>query len=216
MREAFVCICELFHVTNIHFLVEFVFNIVVEKKDKDRVNAGKLLGYLLRNESLPRKEFLSGVEAVLEIAEDLLIDIPQVSYLIILQSHILSILSYQFWGYFGAIIASVLVDRVLDLQFIQDSAAILREKKLEGKYLSGILVEMGKLDPSVTQELWRQSAMSLSDFSLEEGDPRLEFLNKPLVNGVKKEAEVVQTPEEIYIQALDSILAQHDVNTIFR
>ena len=31
IREAFTCICELFHVTNIHYLVEFVFNIVVEK-----------------------------------------------------------------------------------------------------------------------------------------------------------------------------------------
>ena len=196
IREAFTCICELFHVTNIHCLVEFVFNIVVEKKDKDRVNAGKLLGYLLKNETLPRKEFLSGVEAVLEFAEDLLIDIP------------------QFWGYFGAMIAIVFVERFHDLQFIQDSSAILRAKQLEGKYCSGILTEMGKLDASVTIELWRQSGLALSDFSLDQDDPKLEFLSKPLVNGVKTD-QPAKTPEEVYIDNLDAILSKHDVNSIF-
>ena len=196
IREAFTCICELFHVTNIHYLVEFVFNIVVEKKDKDRVNAGKLLGYLLKNETLPRKEFLNGVESVLEFAEDLLIDIP------------------QFWGYFGAMIAIVFVERFLDIQFIQDSSAILRAKQLEGKYCSGILIEMGKLDASVTVELWKQSGLALSDFSLNQEDPKLEFLSKPLVNGVKTEL-TVKTPEEVYIENLDAILSKHDVNSIF-
>ena len=196
IREAFTCICELYHVTNIHYLVEFSFNIVVEKKEKDRVNAGKLLGYLLKNETLPRKEFLNGVEAVLEFAEDLLIDIP------------------QFWGYFGAMIAIVFVERFLDLKFIQDSSAILRANQLDGKYCSGILTEMGKLDASVTIELWRQSGLTLSDFNLDENDTKLEFLSKPLVNGVKTD-HAVKTPEEVYIEKLDETLSKHDVNSIF-
>ena len=57
LSEAFTCICELYHSTTINQLVENVFNIVVEKKDKDRVNAGKLFAHLLRSETLPRKEF---------------------------------------------------------------------------------------------------------------------------------------------------------------
>ena len=47
LMEAFICISELYHMETIHWLVEVVFNIVVEKKEKDRVNAGKLFGYLL-------------------------------------------------------------------------------------------------------------------------------------------------------------------------
>ena len=57
LSEAFTCICELYHSTNINQLVENVFNIVVENKDKDRINAGKLFAHLLRSETLPRKEF---------------------------------------------------------------------------------------------------------------------------------------------------------------
>ena len=191
LGEAFICICELFHDSTIHLLVEFVFNIVVEKKEKDRVNAGKLFGYLLKNESLSRKEFLNGVEAVLEFAEDLLIDIP------------------QFWGYFGVMVASPLVEKVLDMKFIQDSSFILKSKQLDGSYVSAILVQMSKLDLGVTLDLWNKSKLNLSDFNLDKTDPKLEFLNQPMVNGVS------DTPEDGFIVKLDRILSKQDVNEVF-
>ena len=93
LPEAFLCVSEIYHATTVYQLVELVFNVVVEKKETDRINAGKLFAYLLKNESLPRKEFLNGVESVLEFAEDLLIDIP------------------QFWDYFGVMIATVLCEK---------------------------------------------------------------------------------------------------------
>ena len=69
LMEAINCISELDHIKTIHWLVEIVFNTVVQK---DRINAGNLFCYLLRNESLPTKEFVKGLNAVLELAEDLL------------------------------------------------------------------------------------------------------------------------------------------------
>ena len=193
LAEAFTCICEIFHPDTIHLLVEFVFNMVVEKKEKDRVNAGRLFGYLLKNESLSRKEFLNGVEAVLEIADDLLIDIP------------------QFWAYFGVMIAAIIVDKVLDIKFIKDSSFILRPKQLDGSYVSAILIQMSKLDPNTTQELWSRSGLSLTeDFNnLDISDPKLEFLNQPLVNGVSDSAP------DSFVQSLDAMLAKQDVNSIF-
>ena len=127
----------------IHLLVEFVFNMVVEKKENDRINAGKLFAYLLRNESLPRKEFLNGVESVLEFAEDLLIDIP------------------QFWGYFGVMVATIILEKVLDVKFIQESSGILKSNNLDSQYVSAILCQMTKLNSCLTHELWSRSGFTL-------------------------------------------------------
>ena len=189
LREAFTCICELYHAKTISQLIEHVFNVVVEKKDKDRINGGKLFAYLLRNETLQRKEFLSGVESVLEFAEDLLIDIP------------------QFFNYFGVMIATCIVDKVLDINFIKDSSSILKASNLDTRYVSAILTAMSALDSSVTLELWKNSNLNLADFKLE-GSEALQFLTKPLVNGH-------DAPVDAFVSCLDTVLAKQDLNSIF-
>jgi len=192
--EAFTCIQELYHMSNIHLLVEFVFNMVVEKKENDRVNAGKLFAYLLRNESLPRKEFLNGVESVLEFAEDLLIDIP------------------QFWGYFGVMIATIVLEKVLDVKFIQESSGILKANNLDSQYVRAILCQMTKLNSCLSHELWSRSGFSLKDFNIPEDDANLSFLNQPLANGTSEKEEVL---EESFEKKLKSLLSQQDVNQVF-
>jgi len=192
--EAFTCIQELYHMSNIHLLVEFVFNMVVEKKENDRVNAGKLFAYLLRNESLPRKEFLNGVESVLEFAEDLLIDIP------------------QFWGYFGVMVATIILEKVLDVKFIQESAGILKSNNLDSQYVSAILCQMTKLNSCLTHELWSRSGFTLKDFNIAEDDAKLRFLNQPLTNGSSVKEEVL---EDTFEKKLTTLLSQQDVNQVF-
>jgi len=185
--EAFTCVTELFHVTTIHLLVEIVFNNVVERKEKDRVNAGRLFSHLLKNESLPRIEFLNGVEAVLEFAEDLLIDIP------------------QFWEYFGVMIATILIENVLDIKFIQESSSILKSQNLDGAYNTAILHQMSRMNPKATAETLHKSGLKLSDLNINGSDDKLAFLAKPLENGV----------EEVVGDELDEAIAKKDVNSIF-
>ena len=74
LPNAFYSISELYHIETTHWLVKFVFNTVVEKKDDV-----KLFGFLLKNEFLTRKEFVKSVNAVLEFAENLFINIPNFS-----------------------------------------------------------------------------------------------------------------------------------------
>ena len=185
--EAFTCVTELFHVTTIHLLVEIVFNDVVERKEKDRVSAGRLFSHLLKNESLPRKEFLKGVEAVLEFAADLLIDIP------------------QFWEYFGVMIATILTENVLDIQFVRESGSILKSQGLDGAYSKAILLQMSRVNPRATAECWQKSGLKLSDLNISGSDDRLTFLTQPLVNG----GETVTGDE------LSDVIAKGDVNSIF-
>ena len=185
--EAFTCVTELFHVTTIHLLVEIVFNNVVERKEKDRVSAGKLFSHLLKNESLPRKEFLKGVEAVLEFAADLLIDIP------------------QFWEYFGVMIATILIENVLDIQFVRESCSILKSQGLDGAYSQAILLQMSRVNPRATAECWQKSGLKLSDLNISGSDDKLSFLAQPLVNGGE-----TATGDE-----LSDVIASRDVNSIF-
>jgi hypothetical protein len=91
LTEAFNYISELYQIESIHRLVEVVFNTVAEK-EKDRIIAGMLFCYLLKNESLRRREFAKGVNAVLEIAEDLVIDITNL------------------WEYFANMLRTILVE----------------------------------------------------------------------------------------------------------
>jgi len=198
--EAFNCICELYHIETIHWLVEIVFNTVVEKKEKDRINAGKLFNYLLKNESLPRKEFVKGVNSVLEFAEDLLIDIP------------------SFWEYFANMMGTILVEKTVDLTFFKESTSVLLESGQAGKYVSAVLTQMAKIDLGCTAELWQKSGLSFADFKVENceqfiKDNKLDFLDQLVVNGDKSDGD--EAPKDSLCESLDALLTKNEINVIF-
>lgn len=201
LMEAFTCISELYHIETIHWLVEVVFNTVVEKKEKDRVNAGKLFGYLLKNESLPRIEFVKGVNAVLEFAEDLQIDIP------------------KFWEYFADMMATILIEKILDLNFLKESSTFLMTNGLAAKYVAAVLHQMVKIDLGRTVDLWQKSGLSLADFKVDNSEEfvkanKLDFLDQAVVvNGVKSDDEA--TSKDSLSENLDGLLSKNDVNLIF-
>jgi len=200
LMEAFTCISELYHIETIHWLVEVVFNTVVEKKEKDRVNAGKLFGYLLKNESLPRIEFIKGVNAVLEFAEDLQIDIP------------------KFWEYFADMMGTILVEKILDFNFLKESSTFLMSNGLAGRYVASVLHQMAKIDMGRTVDLWQKSGLSLSDFKVDNCEEfveanKLDFLEQAVVNGVTSDGEA--TPKDSLSENLDALLPKNDINLIF-
>jgi len=199
LKEAFNCICELYHIETVHWLVEIVFNTVVEKKEKDRINAGKLLDYLLKNESLPRKEFVNGVNAVLEFAEDLLIDIP------------------NFWEYFANLIGTILVEKTVDLNFLKESSSFLLANGQAKKYVSAVLTQMAKIDQDTTVELWQKSGLSFADFKVENceqfiKDNKLDFLDQVVVNGVASDGDATK---DSISDSLDALLSKNEINLIF-
>ena len=201
LMEAFNCIRDLYHIETIHWLVDVIFNTVVEKKEKDRINAGKLFGYLLKNESLPRKEFVKGVNAVLEFAEDLLIDIP------------------NFWESFANMLGTILVEGIVDLTFLKESSSfLLPTPGLAGAYASAVLTHMGKIDEATTAQLWQGSGFSLADCKVENceqfvQDNKLDFPNQAVVNGVTSDGE--EAPKESLSESLDALLSKNEISLIF-
>jgi len=198
MVEAFNCIAELYHIETINLLVENMLDTVLEMKEKDRINAGKLLSYLLKNESLPRQEFTKGVNTVLEFSEDIVIDIP------------------NFWMYVANTIGIVLVEKSVDMLFLKESSIFLLENNLAGKYLSSVLSQMAKIDQIVTAELWHKSRMSFADFKVDNisqfvKDNKLEFLDAPVVNGLSCD----ESKEESLSDRLDALLSKNDINILF-
>ena len=69
--------------------VEFLTNSALEKSGEDRKKIGRLPSQLVKKNILLRSQFVKGLEAVLEIAEDLVVDIPKI------------------WDYFGELIGSL-------------------------------------------------------------------------------------------------------------
>ena len=173
LTEAFNYTSELYQIETIHRLVEVVFNTVVEK---DKINAGILFCYLLKNESLLRREFVKGVNAVLEIAEDV-IDITNL------------------WEYFANMLRTILVEGTVDLAFLKESSSLLLSSPgLAGKYASPVLTQMVKIDQATTTQLCQLSGLSLADFKVENCeqfflDNKLDFLNQAMVNCVTMEGE---------------------------
>merc|ERR1719431_1759811 len=197
--EAFNCISKLYHIETIHLLVENILDTVVEKKEKDRMNAGKLLDYLLKNESLPRKEFVKGVNAVLEFAEDLLIDIP------------------NFWEYFANLIGTILVEKTVDLNFLKESTRFLHENGQAKKYVAAVLTQMAKIDQDITVELWQDSGLGFADFKVENceqfiKDNKLDFLDQVVVNGVASDGDA---SKDSISDSLDALLSKNEINLIF-
>jgi translation initiation factor 4G len=196
--EAFNCISELYHIDTIHLLVENILDIVVEKKEKDRVNAGKLVDYLLKNESLPRKEFVKGVNGVLEYVEDILIDIP------------------NYWEYFANVVGSILLEKTVDLNFLKESCSFLLENGQAGKYVSAVLTHLSKIDMNTTVELWQKSGLNFEDFNVENSeqfikDNKLDFLDHDVVNGASSDGSEGDNVSD----SLDALLSKNDINIIF-
>ena len=201
LTEAFICIRDLYHIEPIHWLVDVIFNTVVKNKEKDMINAGKLLCYLLKNESLPRTEFVKGVNAVLEFSEDLLID------------------TSNFWESFANLLRTILVEGIVDLTFLKGSSSfLLPTPGLAGAYASAVLTHMGKMDEATTVQLWQGSGFSLADFKVENceqfvQDNKLDFLNQDVENVVTSDGE--EASKESLSESLDALLSKKEISLIF-
>jgi len=154
LAEAIKEVGEKFSSATIPTLVEVIFNEVIERSDKARVNAGGLVASLLSKKMVTEQQFLDSLDAsLLSIAEDLLVDIP------------------KFWDFLAQLLAPVISSQVVPLTALKRAAekaelgsGELGRRCAAGKLVAAVLHEMGKSGHSAVSHLWRQSGLKWEDF----------------------------------------------------
>merc|ERR1719270_836146 len=152
-NEAIKEIGEKFSPETIAQFVEIVLNQVLEQSDKARSLTGNLLSQLVKKHMVTERQYMEGLNVLLSMAEDLLVDIPKL------------------WDFMAQIVAPVLSSGCLGLKILKDSATAanlhsgeLGERCAAGKYAAAVLHEMGKSGHIAVAKMWRESGLQWSDF----------------------------------------------------
>ncbi|XP_070158179.1 eukaryotic translation initiation factor 4 gamma isoform X5 [Polyergus mexicanus] len=127
-------------------------NYVLEKSSIERELISKLLSHLLRRNILHVECFKSGLEEVLEIVDDLVIDIPKI------------------WMYLAEILSYPIQDEAISLYEMKSIFVSLRNKSRESKNQSFVGKFIGELLTKVSHnkggrwvaEKWDQAGLKLS------------------------------------------------------
>jgi len=152
-NEAIKEIGEKFSPETIAQFVEIVLNQVLEQSAKARSLTGTLLSQLVKKHMVTERQYMEGLNVLLSMAEDLLVDIPKL------------------WDFMAQIVAPVLSGGNLGLKILKESsmAANLHSGELgkrcaAGKYAAAVLHEMGKSGHIAVAKMWRESGLQWSDF----------------------------------------------------
>jgi len=185
LNEACICIKEKFHSSTISLFVELVFTLVLERSEKARTQVGQLLKELVKKDMLTPSLYQTGLDGILKMAEDLLVDIPKL------------------WDFIADILAPAFLEKVLPLSLLRDSAVDLKENKLAGKYAAAVLHCMGKTGHVRVAEMWRENGLQWSSFLTKEQNVdefvrsnKLEFTQSDSSAAPTKNSEMPQAQVE--------------------
>ena len=191
-EEAIKEISEKFSSKTIEKFIENVFNEVIERSDKARVQAGNLMAQLLLKKMISEEQWLVGLDSLLSVAEDLLVDIP------------------KFWDFLAQIISPVLSARAVRMTILKESSAELLAGPLgkrcaAGKYVAAVLQEMSKTGQQPVLQLWTSSGLSWADFL--SADVTVEvFLNDNKLEWTNQAADLSGVSSEIFSTEVARIL----------
>ncbi|KYN03904.1 Eukaryotic translation initiation factor 4 gamma 3 [Cyphomyrmex costatus] len=119
-------------------------NYVLEKSPIERELISKLLSHLLRQSILPVECFKNGLEEVLEIVDDLVIDIPKI------------------WTYIAEILSHSIEDGAIALSELESTCISLRRQGFVGKFLGELLKKVSRnKGPKWLADKWDQSNLQL-------------------------------------------------------
>ena len=182
VEEAIKEISEKFSSKTIEMFIKNVFNEVIERSEKARVQAGNLMAQMLLKKMISEQQWLAGLDSLLSVAEDLLVDIP------------------KFWDFLAQIISPVLSASAARMTILKESSAELMagplgKKCAAGKYVAAVLHEMSKSGQKHVLALWSSSGLSWADFISSEvsvevflTDNKLEWTNQAAdLSGVSSE-----------------------------
>ena len=186
-------ITEKFSSKTIEKFIENVFNEVIERSEKARVQAGSLMSQMLLKKMISEEQWLVGLDSLLSLAEDLLVDIP------------------KFWDFLAQIISPVLSARAARMSILKDSstelmAGPLGKRCAGGKYVAAVLHEMSKSGQQHVLALWSTSGMTWEDFISSDVSVDV-FLTDNKLEWTNQAADLSGVSSEIFSTEITRILS---------
>ena len=162
--EACRSICELFSCDNIGTLVDMACSDVLDRSLRDQRKAGELLSCLMRDGLLSVHQVAEGLAPILEIASDILVDIPKL------------------WEYLGEILAPLLTESSAVDAFLSTCyLSLTDEPELRARLTVAVLAAVNRARPEALARILAQTGDSL-DSHLSGGGGLVALL---AANGVK-------------------------------
>jgi translation initiation factor 4G len=128
-QETLNSVCELFSQSTIEILVEETINQGLEEIDlKNRSACGRLLYDLVKDDVMSLDSIWQGMSMPLEIAEDIIIDIP------------------RFWEFLADILVIVVVELSCFNALVQSCASCLPDLSMRKKIISSLLLAVKKMN----------------------------------------------------------------------
>jgi translation initiation factor 4G len=174
-NETLVSVCENFHPSNIDILVDVCFDYGLEKKEKDRLKCGDLIHGLMDKGCLQVNQFNTGLGRVLELAADIILDVP------------------KFWEHTADILACVLVKSNCFVQVMENSWKCVTDQKMRENFMETVLGSVKRMNEEMfpvfiskhTETLEKLLGGDISSFLSDK--KILVKASKPLQNGNQHE-----------------------------
>jgi translation initiation factor 4G len=151
LKEATECVKELNSPKSLHLFVYHSLMLNLERSPQARQRTGALLHHLIKNRVLSNSQCVEGLHSVLEMAEDMVVDIPHV------------------WQYFGEMIGPMVEEGGgLPLASLRSACQPLLE--CSGGDKAGVVMSVvlhdavHRLGHQRVAEIWQQSGLEWSEF----------------------------------------------------
>ncbi|XP_043285612.1 eukaryotic translation initiation factor 4 gamma 3-like isoform X4 [Venturia canescens] len=174
---------DLFDSSTTELFVRESINGVLERTAAVRQHFSELFAHMVNHNILPLSLIQTEFEKVLEVADDLVIDIPKI------------------WTYFAELLSSMVVSNAHPLAEMKTTAAILKITGKGGKLMGELLAKLARdQGPKWTAEKWDQSGLQWSDITdttLENIDDIIKQYKLEFLNGECKSSDVTSSGSQL-------------------
>ncbi|XP_046395906.1 eukaryotic translation initiation factor 4 gamma 1-like isoform X2 [Ischnura elegans] len=145
-KEAYECIKEKLPPVHYMDFLEKSIEKVLEQTPAVRASFGKLIIYLIKEKLIMEKSFVDALNKILEIAEDMILDVP------------------KFWDYIAEILVVLLEEEVLAMSVLRDLTSQLQQNKLSGLLVLAVLTLLFKNKGHAwISDKWKASSLQWKD-----------------------------------------------------
>ncbi|XP_064178283.1 eukaryotic translation initiation factor 4 gamma 1-like [Anguilla rostrata] len=156
MKEALLCVQEIDCAPLLFVFVRNGIESVVDRDTVARERMGLLLHQLVKVGTLPAEQFFKGLQEILEVAEDMVIDVPHI------------------WLYLAEIVAPVLCEGGLPIGQFFRQASMLPLNKAGVLSVEILLLLSKEMSHERVGEMWRDSGLSWKDLQSENKEAVIE------------------------------------------
>jgi len=191
-------------IDNMAFCVEFWINEVLEKKAGARNHLGYFLVLLVKEKLLQRSQVIEGLSTVLEIAVDMICDIPKM------------------WEVLGELIAPLLESRRFSMKMLSVTAPKIAAGEVgidTGRYVEGVLRQLcKKIGEKKVAEMWIEACLDWSKFLPKDmipefvKDHKLEYTQPASASAASSDASAVKTPSDFKAELIKVLESDSSTN----